>query len=105
MPSLLRQCLLLALSLLSYVCANNYVHDKARSVALIEMIDRESRSIDPEFDRDSNFLDDHGHAGHEDQDPSAYRFTNEWVVKITGGPTAAARLAEEMGYEIIGEVF
>lgn len=40
------------------------------------------------------------HVGHETAD----EFSNEWVVKIEGGPRVAQSLADELGYEFLGEV-
>lgn len=75
----------------------NYPFDEAGSIALIEEIDKYSRLYD----------DGHGHDGDDEEDfemTDVPRYTNEWVVEITGGYQAAEALAEEMGYEIIGEV-
>lgn len=103
MPTVLKLILSVFVTLVS--TSNGYIFDEAGSVSLIESIDRYHRSTDDQFDQDVSFFDEHGHTGHEEEDPTgASRFTNEWVVKITGGSAAAAKLAEEMGYEIIGEV-
>lgn len=76
-----------------------------RSIPVTDRLDRYHRSIDVQLEEELAFLDDHGHAGHDDYVlPERFKYTNEWVVKITGGPVAAARLAEEMGFEIFGEV-
>ncbi|KAI9560352.1 hypothetical protein GHT06_014369 [Daphnia sinensis] len=64
-----------------------------------------SLNVGDERTNDQNPLDDHGHIGNDDEDFTATaRFTNEWVVEIKGGADAAARLAEEMGFEIHGQV-
>ena len=102
--SSLRDLILLTL-VVGFVPSHCFVYDEKRSVALIEDIDRYSHSPFGEFNDDLLLFDDHGHNGHEEEDESgASRFSNEWVVKITGGRAAADNLADEMGYEIIGEV-
>lgn len=35
---------------------------------------------------------------------NAQHFSNEWVVRIVGGPYIAELLAEELGYTLIGHV-
>lgn len=79
------------------------VYNEDVSVSLIEAVDRPRRSIFEEFDEAQGF-EHHGHSGDEDVASSSPRFTNEWVVEITGGVDGARVLAEEMGYEIIGQV-
>lgn len=102
MPTVLK---LILSVFVTFVSTSGYIFDEAGSVSLIESIDRYHRSTDDQFDQDVSILDEHGHTGHEEEDPTgASRFTNEWVVKITGGSAAAAKLAEDMGYQIIGEV-
>lgn len=103
MPSAILYLAILVLNA-GIVPALAYVYDEAGSVSLIEKIDRYHRSTGEEFYEELEHLDEHGHTGHEEDLSGALRFTNEWVVKISGGPSAAAALAEEMGYEIIGEV-
>lgn len=78
------------------------VFDEAGSNALIEVIDAGSR-LKREEEADSYYDIDHGHAGHEDHDIDD-RYTQEWVVEITGGLLAAEALADQMGYEIVREV-
>lgn len=73
------------------------------SVSLIEDVDRSRRSIFDELN--DNVVDHHGHSGEEDVTSSRpSKFTNEWVVEITGGANGARALAEEMGYDVIGQV-
>ena len=76
-------------------------------LSIVEKFDRyQRRPREAKYEEDDvAFLDDHGHEGEEDPRLiSSSRYTNEWVVEITGGKKAASNIAEEMGYEIIGEV-
>jgi hypothetical protein len=41
-----------------------------------------------------------GHYGHE----SAQDYSNEWVVRLEGGPDVAELLAVQLGYDFIGPV-
>ena len=103
-PNIMWQFILLLLfaDLVSVHC---HIYDEAGSVSLIDKIDRYHRSTDNEFNDDVNLFDDHGHTGHDDENLiGTSRYTNEWVVKITGGAGSAAKLAEEMGFEINGQV-
>lgn len=97
---------LIILVLTFFVVVPAHCYDERRSIALIEDIDRYQRSIGDEFENKFDPLDDHGHIGHDDEGAAGIaRFTNEWVVELTGGRAAADNLADEMGYEIVGEVF
>ncbi|XP_046655685.1 neuroendocrine convertase 1-like [Daphnia pulicaria] len=90
--------LILFVLFVDIVSVHCHIYDEASSVSLINRIDRYHRSTGDEFD-------DHGHTGHDDEDLiGTSRYTNEWVVKITGGAKSAAKLAEEMGFEIHGMV-
>lgn len=104
MPSFLRPLILLIL-FVGFASIDGHTYDEARSVSLINQIDRHHRSIGDELTDDQSLLGDHGHIGNDHEDFTATApFTNEWVVEIKGGADAAARLAEEMGFEIHGEV-
>ncbi|XP_032794407.2 neuroendocrine convertase 1 isoform X1 [Daphnia magna] len=104
MPSFLRPLILLIL-FIGFASIDGHTYDEARSVSLINQIDRYHRSIGDELTDDQSLLGDHGHIGNDHEDFTATApFTNEWVVEIKGGADAAARLAEEMGFEIHGEV-
>lgn len=104
MPNSTRQLILLIL-FVGFKSIHCHIYDEAGSISLIVRVDRYHRSIVDEFENDLRPLDDHGHIGDDDENFSAtVPFTNEWVVEIRGGPDAAARLAEEMGFEIHGEV-
>lgn len=97
--------LILCVLFVDFVSVHCHIYDEASSVSLINRIDRYHRSTGKEFDDDVNLFDDHGHTGHDDEDLiGTSRYTNEWVVKITGGAKSAAKLAEEMGFEIHGKV-
>ncbi len=97
--------LILFVLFVDIVSVHCHIYDEASSVSLINRIDRYHRSTGDEFDGDVNLFDDHGHTGHDDEDLiGTSRYTNEWVVKITGGAKSAAKLAEEMGFEIHGTV-
>ncbi len=88
-----------------FVLVPAHCYDESRSIALIEDIDRYHRSTGDELENRFDPLDDHGHTGHDEEDAAGVaRFTNEWVVELTGGRAAAENLADEMGYEIFGEV-
>lgn len=81
--------------------------DQPLSLSMVEKIDRHlRRPRQAKNEEDAvSFLDDHGHEGNEDPRLiGSSRYTNEWVVEITGGKKAASNLAEDMGYEIIAEV-
>jgi hypothetical protein len=41
-----------------------------------------------------------GHQGHED----AQHYSNEWLVRLEGGPDVAESLALQLGYEFLGQV-
>jgi hypothetical protein len=41
-----------------------------------------------------------GHHGHE----TTQHYSNEWVVRLEGGPDIAQLLAEQLGYEFLGSV-
>jgi hypothetical protein len=41
-----------------------------------------------------------GHHGHE----TTPHYSNEWLVRLEGGPTIAELLAVELGYEFLGSV-
>lgn len=95
--------LLLGLLVLSSVC-HCWIYDEAKSIQLIEEIDRDRRDLEEESIPYLNLVENnHGHDG-DDEETDEVLYTNEWVVEITGGPRAARILAEEMGYEIVGEV-
>jgi len=83
------------------------LNDQSLSLSMVEKIDRHlrrPRQAKNEEDT-ASFLADHGHEGNEDPRLIGNsRYTNEWVVEITGGKKAASNLAEDMGYEIIAEV-
>lgn len=97
--------LILFVLFVDIVSVHCHIYDEASSVSLINRIDRYHRSTGDEFDDGVNLFDDHGHTGHDDEDLiGTSRYTNEWVVKITGGAKSAAKLAEEMGFEIHGMV-
>lgn len=92
----------LAILILQVDCLND-----RPPLSMVEKIDRHlRRPRQAKYEEDAvSLLDDHGHEGHEDPRLiGSYRFTNEWVVEITGGKKAASNLAEDMGYEIISEV-
>jgi hypothetical protein len=41
-----------------------------------------------------------GHHGHE----TAQHYSNEWLVRLEGGPHVAQLLATQLGYEFLGSV-
>jgi len=96
---------ILLLGLLIFSSSHCWIYDEAQSIQLIEEIDRDRRDLEedqpiPYWNLVEN---NHGHDG-DDEETDEVMYTNEWVVEITGGPRAARILAEEMGYEIVGEV-
>ena len=94
--------------------AKNMQFDDDYSVDLVNEVDAGSRlSRDLVEDVDVAAVDlhsaisgDHGHVGIDGKDHQDRHqgFTNEWVVEISGGYNAAQQLAQEMGYEIYGQV-
>lgn len=106
MPTVLRYTILLLVILKVASSANEKNLERTGLRSFMEKIDRYHRNIDDEIVEDLSLIDDHGHTGHEEDfhETSPSRFTNEWVVKITGGPVAAASIADKMGFEIVGEV-